>query len=151
MSAAQAREKQNFLGDLSSPLGDGLAALEVNSRLRFCQFARQEGNSQAAINAITAVQNIEDANPSAKATDEFGAVLWMQGEHALALQQVNEMLEGLESMSGGLSQDQSRRLGVLLGRQVRSMTAFKVISVIPADVPGTLVPFVPPTDQPYSR
>lgn len=133
------------MGDLSSPLSDTLASMQINSRLRFCTFARDEGNAQAAINAITAVQHLEGANPSAKAIDEFGAVLWMQGEHTLALQQVNEMLEELEA-SSGLSEDESRRLGVLLGRQVSH--GFPSWSRLPLTHQGTLVSSVSAAHQP---
>ena len=119
LSAAQARENQNFLGDLTSPLSEGLANLEISTRLRFCRFAREEGNGQAAINAITAIQHLEGTAASAATSDEFCAVLWMQGEHALALQQVNEMIGTLQ-VSAGVKRDESqRRLGVLLGRQVK--------------------------------
>lgn len=49
---------------------------------------------QAAVNAITAVQAIEDLQygpPSMTAQDEFSQVLWAQGEYSLAIQQVTDL------------------------------------------------------------
>lgn len=116
ISAARQREAQSLLGDLSTPLSDGLANLEVRSRLEFCRFARAQGNGQAAMNAITAVQHLEGRQVSAGAMDEFGEVLWMQGEHALALQHLEEMMAATERL--GKDAKHAGRMGILLGRKV---------------------------------
>lgn len=116
ISAARQRESHNLLGDLSTPLSEGLTALEISSRLEFCRFAREQGNGQAAMNAITAVQHLEGRRVSPAAMDEFGEVLWMQGEHTLALQHVDEMKMDVERLpKDGKSEG---RLAILLGRQV---------------------------------
>lgn len=112
--SARAREKQNLLGDLVSTQSEGLAKLEISSQLDLCELARKDGKLQAAVNAITAVRQLESglATPSNAAQDEFSEVLWAQGEHALAIQHVRTMTEARDVQS---SQAKSR-LAVLLGR-----------------------------------
>jgi ataxia telangiectasia mutated family protein len=115
LSSAQERESKNILGDLTTPLSEGLAMLEKASHLRLGAMARKEGNLQAAINAITAVQDLEAGRPASdQAQDEFSHVLWMQQEHALAIQHVEEMITPLRSNQ----KKNAARLAVLLARMV---------------------------------
>lgn len=111
--SARARESKNLLGDLMSTQSEGLVKLEISSQLRLSELARQEGNLQAAVNAITAVRSLEDGStPSNAAQDEFSQVLWAQGEHALAIQHVRTISDSVE----GQKNQSTSRQAVLLGR-----------------------------------
>lgn len=114
LDAAQSRESRNLLGDLSSPLNDGIRNLQIQAQLGFSAYARAEGNIQAAINAITAVQYIEGTKMSAACADEYGEVLWAQHEHSLALQLAEGMKQGLDPAS----KSSGGRYGILIGRIV---------------------------------
>lgn len=75
--------------------------LENVCQLRMSELARKEGNLQAAVNAITAVRKIERGmgSPSDAAQEEFSQVLWAQGEHALAIQHVDSILNPLKLLA----------------------------------------------------
>ncbi len=116
LRATRARVSQDLLGDLSNPLMDGLAAMEKACYLRLGAAARLDGETQAAMNAITAVRGLErNGSRSDTANDEYSHVLWSQREHSLAIQHVEEMV-GTLLRSG--SKDRGRR-AVLLARIVR--------------------------------
>lgn len=115
LAAAQIQESQKVIGTLRTPQSDGFKLLQKACHLKLGKKAREEGNTQAAINAITAVQVLEEGeSPSADALDEFNEVLWMQQEHGLAIQQIQEMIDPLQA-------DEKMnvyRLAVLLARKV---------------------------------
>jgi hypothetical protein len=116
LTSVYTRESKNLLGDMTTPLSDCIRFLQLEAKLNFTGYARAEGHFQAAINAITAVQHLEGAEMSSATGDEYGEVLWMQGEHALALQLAEGLKIGLEKglkITGG-------RMGILTGRVVRS-------------------------------
>jgi len=105
---------------LSNPQRDGITALEKACYLQLGSAARQNGESQAAMNAITAVQSFErDEAASDMANDEFSQVLWTQREHSLAIQHVEEMVANLQR---GDSKDRGRQ-AILLGRIVCIFTS----------------------------
>lgn len=97
--------------------------LESECQLRMSQLARKEGNLQAAVNAITAVRNLEQGvgSLSDPAQDEFSQVLWAQGEHSLAINHVGSILTPLKLMNDekgrkGLPRITSRH-AILLSRK----------------------------------
>ncbi|KAK4687247.1 serine-protein kinase ATM, partial [Tremellales sp. Uapishka_1] len=86
INAARARENKKLIGDLGSSHSEGLAAMQRACELQLGGLARKAGNLQAAVNAITAVQQLESGGlPSFLAQDEFSHVLWSQKEHSLAI------------------------------------------------------------------
>lgn len=114
LSAAQSRERRDLIGDMTSPLHEGIRDLQIKAHLGFSAYSRISGNIQASINAITAAQQIEGATMSNATADEYGEVLWAQHEHGLALQLAEELRAGLDigvKATGG-------RCGILTGRIV---------------------------------
>ncbi|RXK38992.1 hypothetical protein M231_03722 [Tremella mesenterica] len=112
ISAAKSREHQQLFGDLTNPQFDTLRQLEKSCRIRLSEMAREDGNRQAAINAITAVRHLEkDQTPSTAADDEFGHVLWSMGEYALATRHTEQMAKVVKPEGG-----RETRLAVLMGR-----------------------------------
>lgn len=108
--SARARESKHLLGDLVSNQSEGLANLEVVCQLRLSELARKEGNLQAAVNAVTAIRQLEAGSPSDAAQDEFSQVLWAQGHHSLAIQHITAITKSLNPKKDG------QRLAILLGR-----------------------------------
>jgi hypothetical protein len=93
---------------------DTIVDLQKSVYLQLGRLARQDGKSQAAVNAITAVQKIEGGSAgSDAANDEFGHVLWDQKEHALAIQHIEQMTNIVASTTKS-----NGRLAVLLARNV---------------------------------
>lgn len=114
LTSVHSRESKNLLGDMSSPLGDAVRDLQLHGQLNFSGYARAEGHVQTAINAITAVQQLEGPNLSSATGDEYGEVLWMQDEHSLALQLAEGMKMGLDMKVNG----SGGRSGILTSRIV---------------------------------
>lgn len=118
LRAAHARESKFLIGDLTTPQTETIVTLQKSVYLQLGRLARKDGNLQAAVNSITAVQHIEGGSRgSDEANDEFGHVLWEQKEHALAIQHVEQMTRSVESTTKS-----NGRLAVLLARNVRIIT-----------------------------
>jgi ataxia telangiectasia mutated family protein len=91
-----------------------IVSLQKSVYLQLGRLARKDDKLQAAVNSITAVQNLEGGDMmSDEANDEFGHVLWDQKEHALAIQHVEQMTRLVESTTKS-----NGRLAVLLARNV---------------------------------
>lgn len=111
IQSARARESKNLMGDLMSVQSEGLANLEIACQLRLSQLSRKDDNLQAAVNAMVAVRQLEGMVPQLPhSQDEFGEILWAQGEHSLAIQYVEGIMKTLDPKRHG------RRLGVMRGR-----------------------------------
>ncbi|CED84602.1 ataxia telangiectasia mutated [Phaffia rhodozyma] len=73
------------------PLGvilesDLINTLRVNTQLQLSDKARSSGQLQISVNAITTAQRLSHGLPvAAEVSREFAHVLWLQGEHALAI------------------------------------------------------------------
>jgi ataxia telangiectasia mutated family protein len=115
LRAAHARESKHLFGDLTTRQTETIVRLQKSVYLQLGQLARKDGKLQAAVNSITAVQNIEASEDqySDEANDEFGHVLWDQKEHALAIQHVEQMTKMVEATTKS-----NGRLAVLLARNV---------------------------------
>jgi len=114
LRAAHSRESKFLIGDLTTPQTETIVALQKSVYLQLGRLARKDGKLQAAVNSITAVQQIEGGvEGSDEANDEFGHVLWDQKEHALAIQHVEQMTKLVE-----LTTKSNGRLAVLLARNV---------------------------------
>ena len=88
--------------------------MDIALHLTMASRARDEGNQQAAINAMAYLQDLEgDGNASFASEDEYGQVLWAQGEHALALRHLNGLIDTTRFTNKNYA-----RLAVLLARQV---------------------------------
>jgi ataxia telangiectasia mutated family protein len=108
IQSARERENKNVIGDLLSNQSEGLVKLEIASQLRLSELARKEGDLQAAVNAVTAVRQLELPDQvSDEAQDEFSQVLWAQGHHSLAIRHITNIAKGLQD---------GRRRALLLGR-----------------------------------
>ncbi|OCF35599.1 hypothetical protein I316_02654 [Kwoniella heveanensis BCC8398] len=111
-SAAQ-RESKNMFGDLLTPKMELIQGLEKSVHLQLGEMAREENNLQAAVNAITAVQQLESGRAvSDEAQDSFSHVLWAQREHGLAIQHVADLVLEVRVRKPA----NPGRLAVLLGR-----------------------------------
>ena len=108
IASARERESQYVIGDLTTPKMDTLIGLEKSCLLHLSRLARENGDIQAANNAITAVRHMERGTWSDPVEDEFGQVLWAQHEHALSIQHMEQRL----GMAQGL------QLALLSGRLV---------------------------------
>jgi len=78
--------------------------------------ARAQGNTRASINALAAVQQLEKTlgHASEAVDDEVGQTMWMQGEHVLAIQHVEERIVALRKKE----RSSGSRLAILLSRMV---------------------------------
>lgn len=124
LGAAREASSPGDIGDLLTSQSEAIIATQKACYLQLGRLARQEGKLQAAINAITAIQQLEDGDASPEAEDEFSHVLWAQKEHALAIQYVQEMSSGFDEVTGkGKSsiggKDPVARQAVLKSRMVR--------------------------------
>lgn len=99
------------MGDLTSVQSEGLASLEVSSQLHLSKLARKKGNLQAAVNAITAIGQLDNKfSQLPEVQDEFCQILYDQGQHALAIRHVENLKSALDPRRD------VRRMAVLLGR-----------------------------------
>ncbi|KAL7420991.1 Serine/threonine-protein kinase tel1 [Cryptotrichosporon argae] len=121
--AGRERESKHLFGDLTSTQLEGLVGLERSSQLRLSELARRDGDLQAAVNAIVAVEHLDSAR-SDWAQDELCQVLWTQGEHSLAIQRLEQMKMG-----------QDRRGAVLRGRKAHWLSLARVKA--PAEIADT--------------
>lgn len=120
LTAARERESQNLFGDLGSPRIDFLISLEARCLLRLGEVARSEGNTQASINALCALKKLNNGL-SDDVQEEFGQVLWAQGEHILAIRHLEGRVKVLKA-----SKDKSgSKMAILLSRMV---------SIIPSSI-----------------
>ncbi|WRT69110.1 uncharacterized protein IL334_006094 [Kwoniella shivajii] len=107
------REDKNTIGDLLSPRAELLLSLEKACYLCLGEMARDDGNLQASINAVTAVQQLEFGRaPSDAAQDAFSHVLWAQNEHGLAIQHARGLLQDAQNRKSA----NQGRLAILQGR-----------------------------------
>ncbi|WVQ93187.1 hypothetical protein IAU59_000251 [Kwoniella sp. CBS 9459] len=113
LQSAAHRESKNMFGDLLTPKMEMIQSLEKSAHLQLGEMAREEDNLQAAINAITAVQQLESGRTvSDEAQDSFSHVLWAQREHGLAIQHVADLVLEVR----GRKPANLGRLAVLLSR-----------------------------------
>ncbi|KAK8844109.1 hypothetical protein IAR55_006903 [Kwoniella newhampshirensis] len=131
LHSAQQRERKNVIGDLMSRKMETIVNLEKAVHLRLSQIARENGNLQAAVNSVTAVQQLEKGTISEAAQDAFSHVLWAEGEHGLAIQYLGDLVEGEKNGS----KNGSGRLAVLLARKAHwtSRAKLKAASEIKKD------------------
>ncbi|WWD21232.1 hypothetical protein CI109_105716 [Kwoniella shandongensis] len=137
LQSARQREQKNVIGDLLSPKMETIVDLEKSVQLRLSQIARENSNLQAAVNSITAVQQLEKGVISEGAQDAFSHVLWAQGEHGLAIQYLSDLVEG-ETRSH--KSNGSARLAVLLARKAHwtSRAKLRAASEIKKDFDSAL-------------
>ena len=115
-AASKQREAQDLFGDLATPRLELLVQIETDSLLRLGEIARAQGNTRACINALVAAQQLEKTSGRASEAvdDMMGQTLWMQGEHGLAIQHVEERIVALRTKEGA----SGSRLAILLSRMV---------------------------------
>jgi hypothetical protein len=108
------------LGDMLSDPSRFLTGLSVQCDLYVCHLARSSSRKFEALNAIASarkaaslVEGLEQA-----VAIEFAEVLWMQGEHALAIEQMRYIQTQLVKSSKGLRKEQQGQLGCVLGTLV---------------------------------
>jgi hypothetical protein len=79
------------LGDLVSAKAAGLISIERDCLTAIGSLARARGDLSGAITALTRVQHLTQADANDHST-EFAEVLWLQGQHGLALEQLKRLL-----------------------------------------------------------
>jgi len=79
------------LGDLLSTKTAGLISIERDCLTVIGSLARARGDLPGAITALTRVQHLTQADANDHST-EFAEVLWLQGQHGLALEQLKRLL-----------------------------------------------------------
>lgn len=95
----------------------GLTLLQRQCHQRLCELARSEGNLQAALNSSAAIQVIESKGVlPPESDDSLGHVLWMQHEHALAIQYIDDKIAALKGEGSP-----NLQLAVLMARSVSRM------------------------------
>ncbi len=95
----------------------GLVLLQRQCHQRLCVLARTEGNLQAALNSSAAIQVIESKGVlPPESDDSLGHVLWMQHEHALAIQYIDDKIAALKGEGSP-----NLQLAVLMARSVSRM------------------------------
>jgi ataxia telangiectasia mutated family protein len=80
------------LGDLVSSKIAGLISVERDCLTILGSLARARGDLSGAITALTRVQHLTRADANDHST-EFAEVLWLQGQHGLALEQLKRLLK----------------------------------------------------------
>lgn len=90
LQAAKASEGPQ-LGDLLSMRTVGLISVERDCLTALGVLARARGDLSGAVTALTRVQNLTQADANDHST-EFAEVLWLQGQHGLALEQLKRLL-----------------------------------------------------------
>lgn len=104
------------MGDLLSPFTEAAIELEQTLLLSLSRGARRHDKLQASVNAVTIAQHLESELDSSDAVaEEFASVLWMQGEHAIAIQALNDVLA---RRARGGSQGNSAHSASVLARLV---------------------------------
>ncbi|ORX39340.1 hypothetical protein BD324DRAFT_619326 [Kockovaella imperatae] len=93
------REKHNVIGDITTTRLDVLRSIDRSCLLHQSRMARENGDIQAANNAVTAARLVEGDHRTDLLEDEFGQVLWAQKEHALSIQHLEQRLN-VEGISG---------------------------------------------------
>jgi hypothetical protein len=87
---------------LGDALSTQLASLEQLTLLRLSEAAREQDRGQTAMGAVTLAEPLSevfagtaDLEKRARAlvTEEFASVLWAQGEHAIAIQALEEHIQ----------------------------------------------------------
>jgi hypothetical protein len=79
------------LGDMQSARTSGLLSIERDCLTAIGVLARNRGDLPGAISALTKVQSLTVADAADHRT-EFAEVLWLQGQHSLALGQLKSLL-----------------------------------------------------------
>lgn len=90
LHAAKASEGPQ-IGDLLSMRTAGLVSVERDCLTALGALARAKGDLSGAVTALTRVQNLTQADANDHST-EFAEVLWLQGQHGLALEQLKRLL-----------------------------------------------------------
>jgi ataxia telangiectasia mutated family protein len=122
LSAANSRAKEPAaLGNMLSERSRCLNSLTVACELSICALARKSLRAPEAINAITdarrAASELDDITQQGVA-EEFAQVLWMKGEHALAIDQLQRIQSQLRAKRSNHQKEDSNKLASVLGTLV---------------------------------
>ncbi|CAO1627123.1 unnamed protein product [Jaminaea pallidilutea] len=94
LRAERVRAQGDQIGDLFDSSTQDAIATEGDLLLRVCHGARTQERQQSAMNAITRAQRLYKQLPTAvwpvSLSAEFASVLWAQGEHAIAMEALDE-------------------------------------------------------------
>ncbi|WVQ81490.1 hypothetical protein IAT38_003614 [Cryptococcus sp. DSM 104549] len=125
LQSTRQHESKDTIGDLLSPKMVLIDKVEKACRVNLSSMALKNGNVQAAINSITAVQTLESTTKlSDQAEDVFFQVLWVQGEHALAITQATGMVEQVQARKP----KDAERHATLMGRMAHYTALAKLKS-----------------------
>lgn len=95
--AERKRALPQALGEINLDESDESIASECSALLSLSQRAREEDKTQIAINAVMQAQNLSSQQSNSdqkyKIEEEFAKVLWMQGNHSIASDALNTLLQ----------------------------------------------------------
>lgn len=101
LSAVRQRAQRAQIGDRPTPFTAGIAALEKQCLVRVSAAARDAGALQIALNAIVRAQRLDVSEKSPSVAQEFANVLWVKGEHKLAIEFLREIVGALPANADG--------------------------------------------------
>ncbi|KZT55265.1 hypothetical protein CALCODRAFT_357633 [Calocera cornea HHB12733] len=93
LHAFQSADRAEQIGNIPTMLSQRLQKVERDCLLGLSEAARNSGNVQVALNAITQAQQLESwISPSIATSTEFANVLWSQGEKQSAIDVLTRLL-----------------------------------------------------------
>ena len=89
-------EAMQQFGDIQTELSQTIANLKRRSLITLSKAARDSSQSQAALNSISKARLTSGASHPLDLQLEYGAVLWMQGEHNLAIDSLRRIAQSAD-------------------------------------------------------
>ncbi len=120
-AAINATDTPIALGNMLSDHSRFLTGLSAECDLYICHLARTSSRKAGALNAISGARkaaSLLHGSLEQAVLTEFAQVLWMRGEHALAIDQMRYIQTQLVASSRGLKKEQQGQLGGILGTLV---------------------------------
>lgn len=111
------------LGDMMANRGKVLLQLERQCLQQLGSLARQKGNLDGAIKILAKQQSLTPSD-AADHVSEFAEVLWLQGDHGLAIDQLNTTLK----IAGSSQSNGKERTKTKLSPVMESKLLSRVVS-----------------------
>ncbi|KXN87389.1 Serine/threonine-protein kinase TEL1 [Leucoagaricus sp. SymC.cos] len=98
LHSARQKEERKQIGNMATPLSQGLKELEQKCLIRLSQAARAANQVQIALNSIMRAHKLNPYS-STEVSEEFASVLWEKGEQATAIQYLQNVVSPLDRLS----------------------------------------------------
>ncbi|KLO07453.1 hypothetical protein SCHPADRAFT_1001651 [Schizopora paradoxa] len=115
LRSTRQREQRDQIGTMLSDMSQSLLELEIKCLVQLSEAAREEGETQIALNSITQAQLL-DQGELFEISDEFASVLWGQGEQRLAVELLKKELRLRAQVSSPKEIDDRVRHACILAR-----------------------------------